>query len=59
MDFLNLKINFFNSRFFRRQDVGVIEDFNTINLESEQQQESHHKTEKSHSFRQGETQDGI
>jgi len=29
------------------------------NLESEQEQESHHKTEKSHSFRQGETQDGI
>lgn len=30
-----------------------------INLESEQQQESHHKTEKSHSFRQGETQDSV
>lgn len=32
---------------------------NVINLESEQQQESHHKTEKSHSFGQGETQDSI
>lgn len=30
-----------------------------INLESEQQQEGHHKTEKSHSFRQGEAQNGV
>jgi hypothetical protein len=58
MDFLNLKINFFNS-LFDDKVVGCIEDFNTINLESEQQQEGHHKTEKSHSFGQGETQDGI
>lgn len=28
-------------------------------LEGEQQQESHHKTEQTHSLRQGETQDGI
>jgi hypothetical protein len=29
------------------------------NLESKQQQKGHHKTEKTHSFRQGETQDGV
>lgn len=28
-------------------------------LESKQQQERHHKTEQSHSFRQGETQNGV
>lgn len=28
-------------------------------LEGEEQQEGHHKTEKTHGFRQGETQDGI
>jgi len=28
-------------------------------LEGEQQQEGHHKTEQTHSLRQGETQDGI
>lgn len=31
----------------------------TYTLESEEQQEGHHKTEKTHSFRQGETQDSI
>lgn len=30
-----------------------------INLECEQQQEGHHKTEKSHSFGQGEAQNGV
>jgi hypothetical protein len=29
------------------------------NLECEQQQESHHKTEKTHSFGQGEAQNGV
>lgn len=34
--------------------------FLTINsLESEQQQEGHHKTEEPHSLGQGETQDGV
>lgn len=28
-------------------------------LESEQQQESHHKTEQTHGFRQGEAQDSV
>lgn len=28
-------------------------------LESEEEQESHHKTEKTHSFRKGETQDSV
>lgn len=28
-------------------------------LESEQQQEGHHKTEQTHSLRQGETQNGV
>lgn len=30
-----------------------------INLECEQQQEGHHKTEKTHSFGQGEAQDSV
>lgn len=30
-----------------------------ISLESEQQQERHHKTEQTHSLRKGETQDGV
>lgn len=28
-------------------------------LEGEEQQEGHHKTEKTHGFRQSETQDGV
>lgn len=58
MDFLNLKLFFL---FYRRTGCkGLLsKTINVINLESEQQQESHHKTEKSHSFGQGETQDGI
>lgn len=65
MDF-KLKIKFFYSLpadvfqlIFDRLDAwsGLITEI--INLESEQQQEGHHKTEKSHSFRQGEAQDGV
>jgi hypothetical protein len=52
---LNLKLFFFDDCC-----RGLLsKTINVINLESEQQQESHHKTEKSHSFGQSESQDGI
>lgn len=63
---LNLKLIKFFSLFSTMTKLGtvgglVIEErrIKVINLESEQQQEGHHKTEKSHGFGQGETQDGV
>lgn len=39
--------------------MAVVVFLKVISLESEQQQERHHKTEETHSLGQGETQDGV
>lgn len=39
--------------------MAVVVFLNVIGLESKQQQEGHHKTEETHGFWQGETQDGV
>lgn len=39
--------------------MAVVVFLKLYSLESEQQKERHHKTEETHSLRQGETQDGV